>query len=216
MASTQIRGTTQIQALTIADAQVATAAAIQTSKLQDGALFVKSDGTVAMGASLNLNTHTITNVVDPVNPQDAATRAWVLANAAGGVVSSTSVMVATTACSGDNHSGRCPPWCSMSKCHLYWTGMNGSGSTGRTRACHRRAYNNLDAGGSITRVRGNIYAGYGREIRRPTYEMQNIPYIPVRDEAWDRWLASAPESENIEDRRPEEDRQPKKAAKKER
>jgi hypothetical protein len=46
--------------------------------------------------------------------------------------------------------------------------------------------------------------------------MQNIPYIPVRDEAWDRWLASAPESENIEDRRPEEDRQPKKAAKKER
>src|SRR5438552_6078723 len=49
-----------------------------------------------------------------------------------------------------------------------------------------------------------------REIRRPTYEMQNIPYIPVRDEAWDRWLASAPESENIEDRRPEEDRQPKK------
>src|SRR5258706_261683 len=91
-----------------------------------------------------------------------------------------------------------------SKFHLYWTGMNGSGSTGRTRACHRRAYNNLDAGGSITRVRGNIYAGYGREIRRPTYEMQNIPYIPVRDEAWDRWLASAPESENIEDRRPEE------------
>jgi hypothetical protein len=96
MATTQIRGSTQIIAGSIADAQIAAAAAIQTSKLQDGALFVKSDGSVAMTASLNLGTHTITNVVDPVNPQDAATRAWVLANVAGGVVSSTSVMVATT------------------------------------------------------------------------------------------------------------------------
>jgi fiber protein len=96
MATTQIRGTTQIQPLTIADAQVATAAGIQTSKLQDGALFLKSDGSVAMTASLNLNSHTITNVTDPVNPQDAATRAWVLANIAGGVVSSTTVMAAST------------------------------------------------------------------------------------------------------------------------
>jgi hypothetical protein len=97
MASTQIRGNTQIQPGTIADAQVATAAAIQTSKLQDGALFVKSDGSVVMTASLNLNSHTITNVTDPVNPQDAATRAWVLANVAGGIVSSTTVMAASTA-----------------------------------------------------------------------------------------------------------------------
>jgi hypothetical protein len=96
MAATQIRGSTQIIGLTVTDAQVAAAAAIQTSKLQDGALFVKSDGTVAMTASLNLGSHTITNVTDPVNPQDAATRAWVLANVAGGVVSSTSVRVATT------------------------------------------------------------------------------------------------------------------------
>jgi len=96
MAATQIRGSTQIIGLTVADAQIAAAAAIQTSKLQDGALFVKSDGSVAMTASLNLNTHTITNVTDPVNPQDAATRAWVLANVAGGVVSSTTVRAATT------------------------------------------------------------------------------------------------------------------------
>lgn len=95
MAATQIRGSTQIIGLTVADAQIAAAAAIQTTKLQDGALFVKSDGTVAMTASLNLNTHTITNVTDPVNPQDAATRAWVLANVAGGVVSSTSVRAAS-------------------------------------------------------------------------------------------------------------------------
>ena len=96
MAATQIRGNTQIQPITIADAQVATAAAIQTSKLQDGALFIKSDGSVAMGATLNMASHFIQNLLDPVNPQDAATRAWVLANAAGGVVSSTSVMVAST------------------------------------------------------------------------------------------------------------------------
>jgi fiber protein len=95
MAATQIRGNTQIQPITIADAQVATAAAIQTSKLQDGALFIKSDGTVAMGATLNMASHYIQNLLDPVNPQDAATRAWVLANAAG-VVSSTSVMAAST------------------------------------------------------------------------------------------------------------------------
>jgi hypothetical protein len=96
MATTQIRGSTQIIGLTVADAQIATAAAIQTSKLQDGALFVKSDGSVAMTASLNLGTHTIINVTDPVNPQDAATRAWVLANAGGAVVSSTTVRAAST------------------------------------------------------------------------------------------------------------------------
>lgn len=97
MATTQIRGNTQIINGTIVDAQVAAAAGIQTSKLQDGALFIKSDGTVAMGATLNLASHYIQNLLDPVNPQDAATRAWVLANAAGGVVSSTTVMVASTA-----------------------------------------------------------------------------------------------------------------------
>lgn len=96
MATTQIRGTTQIQDGTIADAKIAAAAAIQTSKLQDGAKFVKSDGTVTMTAALNMGSQPITNLQDPTNPQDAATRAWVLANVAGGVVSSTTVMVAST------------------------------------------------------------------------------------------------------------------------
>ena len=95
MAVTQIRGSTQIIGLTVADAQVATSAAIQTSKLADGALFIKSDGTVSMGATLNLNSHYITNLLDPVNPQDAATRAYVLANIAGGVVSSATVRAAS-------------------------------------------------------------------------------------------------------------------------
>jgi Avian adenovirus fibre, N-terminal len=95
MAATQIRGTTQIQPITIADAQVATAAAIQTSKLQDGAKFIKSDGTVAMTAPLNMGSQTIQSLADPVNPTDAATRQWVLANVAGGVVSSTTVTAAS-------------------------------------------------------------------------------------------------------------------------
>jgi fiber protein len=96
MATTQVRGTTQIMALSIADAQIAAAAAIQTSKLQDGAKFIKSDGTVAMTAPLNMGSQTIQSLADPVNPTDAATRQWVLANISGGVVSSTSVMAATT------------------------------------------------------------------------------------------------------------------------
>jgi hypothetical protein len=97
MSATQIRGNTQIINGTIVDAQIGSAAAIGTSKLADGALFIKSDGTVSMGADLNLNTHKITNVVDPVNPQDAATRAWVLANVSGGIVSSSTAKAATTA-----------------------------------------------------------------------------------------------------------------------
>lgn len=96
MASTQIRGTTQIQGLTVADAQIAAGAGIQTSKLAEGSIFLKTDGTNSMTAGLNMATHAIANVVDPVNPQDAATRAWVLANIAGGVVSSATVRVAST------------------------------------------------------------------------------------------------------------------------
>lgn len=95
MATTQVRGTTQIMAGTIADAQIQAAAGIQTSKLAEGSLFLKIDGSNSMAAGLNMATHAITNLTDPVNPQDAATRAWVLANAAG-VVSSTTVMAAST------------------------------------------------------------------------------------------------------------------------
>jgi hypothetical protein len=95
MASTQIRGNTQIQPITIADAQVANAAAIQTSKLADGAKFIKSDGTVAMTAPLNMGSQTIQSLADPVNPQDAATRAWVMANA-GAISSSATARAATT------------------------------------------------------------------------------------------------------------------------
>ncbi|WP_407059304.1 phage tail fiber protein (plasmid) [Ralstonia syzygii subsp. celebesensis] len=38
---------------------------------------IDKNGTVAMAADLNLGTHKVINVVDPVNPQDAATRNFV-------------------------------------------------------------------------------------------------------------------------------------------
>lgn len=39
--------------------------------------YVKKDGTVTMTGNLNLGTHSITNVVDPTNAQDAATKNYV-------------------------------------------------------------------------------------------------------------------------------------------
>jgi hypothetical protein len=104
MASTQIRGTTQIQVGTIADAQIQAAAAIQTSKLADGAKFIKSDGTVPMLAGLQMGTGTpsapagtqpINQVTNPVNPQDAATKSYVDTSIANIATSSTTTLVAT-------------------------------------------------------------------------------------------------------------------------
>jgi len=77
MASTQIRGTTQIQPGSIADAQIQAAAAIQTSKLADGAKFIKSDGTVAMAANLSLGNFLINNVGNPSTSTDAANKSYV-------------------------------------------------------------------------------------------------------------------------------------------
>jgi hypothetical protein len=55
-----------------------------------------------------------------------------------------------------------------SKFHLYWTGMNRSGNTGRTRACHRRAYSNLDAWAAIRRSgRCCSCSSAGRTARDP-------------------------------------------------
>lgn len=92
MANTQIRGTTQIMAGTIADAQIQAAAGIQTSKLQDGGLFLKIDGSNSMAAGLNMATHAVTNVTNPVNPQDAATKNYV-DNVAQGLSTKQSVRV---------------------------------------------------------------------------------------------------------------------------
>jgi hypothetical protein len=97
MASTQIRGNTQIKAGTVTNNEISSSAAIATSKLADGPSFFWKDGSVAATGDFNLNSHPITNLADPSNPQDAATRAWVLAQVAGISTSGATVRVATTA-----------------------------------------------------------------------------------------------------------------------
>jgi hypothetical protein len=73
----QIRGSTQIMAGTIVDSNIAAAAAIATTKLADGANFLKKDGSVAMTASFNAGNNTIQNVATPTNTTDAANKAYV-------------------------------------------------------------------------------------------------------------------------------------------
>lgn len=96
MASTQINGGTQIQSGTITNTQISASAAIATSKLQDGSLFLKSDGSVSMTADLNLNSRKVTNLAAPTNPNDAATKTYVDSISQGLDVKA-SVRAATTA-----------------------------------------------------------------------------------------------------------------------
>jgi len=105
MASTQIRGNTQIMAGTILDAQIAAAAGIATTKLADGAKFIKSDGTVSMLAALQMGTGTptapagsfpIQQLANPVNAQDAATKSYVDSAVAGIASAGNTVLAATT------------------------------------------------------------------------------------------------------------------------
>jgi hypothetical protein len=97
MPTTQIRGTLQIQAGTIIDAQISGAAAIATSKLADYLNFIFKDGSRAFAADQSHGGFRITNLADPVNLQDAATRNWVLSQMATIVSSSLTARVATTA-----------------------------------------------------------------------------------------------------------------------
>src|SRR5258705_1686427 len=94
MASTQIRGTTQIQALTIADAQVATAAAIALTKLAKGP--VTPNGPTPFRAAMSLGSQKITSLADPTVPTDAATKNYV-DNVAQGLAPKQSVRVLASA-----------------------------------------------------------------------------------------------------------------------
>lgn len=55
----------------------------------DGSAYVKKDGSVAMTNFLDMGTHIIKNVVDPTNPQEAATKKYVddqISSVSGGMV----------------------------------------------------------------------------------------------------------------------------------
>ena len=75
--ATQIRGSTQIIAGSIFDAQIAATAAIATTKLADGANFLKRDGSVALTAAFNAGSQLISSLATPVAATDAATKGYV-------------------------------------------------------------------------------------------------------------------------------------------
>jgi hypothetical protein len=74
MATTQIRGNTQIKAGTILDAQISASAAIATSKLAEGAELLKRDGSVALTGNLNANSNKIVNLAAPTDANDAVNK----------------------------------------------------------------------------------------------------------------------------------------------
>lgn len=76
MSQTLIRGS-QIQPGTVAWSAMVAGAIVPTTSLIDGALFLKSDGSVSMGHALNLNSFLINNVATPVAAGDAANKSYV-------------------------------------------------------------------------------------------------------------------------------------------
>lgn len=73
MATTQIRGNTQIKDLTISDSEIASNAAIETSKLAEGSEFLQRDGSVTMVNDLDFGTNKPKNVGDPTTGSDGVT-----------------------------------------------------------------------------------------------------------------------------------------------
>jgi hypothetical protein len=86
----------QLDALTIVNADIDAAAAIASSKLADGANFTKRDGTVAFTADQSMGGFKLTNIGTPTATTDAASKAYV-DSVAQGLSVKTAVRVATTA-----------------------------------------------------------------------------------------------------------------------
>lgn len=82
MAGTTIRQR-QIEDGAINDAKVQAGAAVASSKLADGANWIKKDGTVAMSGALNMGSQLINAVQTPSVGTDAANKAYVDAQIAG-------------------------------------------------------------------------------------------------------------------------------------
>jgi hypothetical protein len=95
MALTKIKKS-QLDALNISNADIDSSAAIASSKLADGANFVKKDGSVAYTANQSFGGFKATNLAAPTSNTDAATKAYV-DSVAQGLNTKTAVRVATTA-----------------------------------------------------------------------------------------------------------------------
>ena len=95
MAITKIKKS-QIDPLAIVNADIDASAAIASSKLADGANFIKKDGSVAFTADQSFGGNKVTNVGTPTSNTDAATKAYV-DSVAQGLSVKTAVRVATTA-----------------------------------------------------------------------------------------------------------------------
>jgi hypothetical protein len=90
MATTQIRGSTQVIGLTVADAQIATAAAIALTKLAK--VPITPDGATPFTAAQSMGSQKITSLADPTVSTDAATKNYV-DNVAQGLAPKASVRV---------------------------------------------------------------------------------------------------------------------------
>lgn len=77
MATTQIRGTTQIMAGTVPLSALVSGYSIPSGNLADGANFLKKDGTVTMTAALNFGGFLASNAATPVSAGDLTTKAYV-------------------------------------------------------------------------------------------------------------------------------------------
>jgi len=95
MALTKIKKS-QLDVLLINNSDIDATAAIASSKLADGANFIKKDGSVAFTANQSLGGFKLTNVGTPTSSTDAATKAYV-DSIAQGLSVKTAVRVATTA-----------------------------------------------------------------------------------------------------------------------
>jgi len=77
MALTKIRGNTQIKSITITDAEIATDAAIQLSKIANGLDLVNRDGSISFTGNIDAGSNRIINVATPTSTNDATTKAYV-------------------------------------------------------------------------------------------------------------------------------------------
>lgn len=77
MPITKIRGNTQIKPLTITNAEVASNAAIQLSKIEDGLELIKRNGSIPFTGNINAGGNRIINVATPISAADSTTKSYV-------------------------------------------------------------------------------------------------------------------------------------------